>query len=91
MTRQALSGELSFDTVPELFRTSASWFSGQGELVIDLAAVTRTDSAGLALLVEWLRSARAAKRTLRYENIPPQVQTLISVNGLQDALLNQRP
>jgi phospholipid transport system transporter-binding protein len=84
--RQPVSGALTFDTVPALYKSSAGWFAGEGELIIDLAAVERTDSAGLALMIEWLRRARAANRPLRFVNAPAQVQTLIRVNGLSDAL-----
>ena len=86
----SISGALTFDTVPDLYRSSADWFkSGTGDLTLDLAQVSNTDSAGLALLVEWLRRARDIKRILRFTNVPAQVQTLIRINGLQDALLNQ--
>ena len=85
---QTVSGALTFDTVPVLYRTSDSWFAGDNEIVIDLAQVTRADSAGLALMVEWLRRAQAVGRRLRFANIPAQMQTLIRVNGLQDALLD---
>jgi phospholipid transport system transporter-binding protein len=85
---QAVTGALTFETVPDLYQNSSSWFEGAGELILDLAQVERTDSAGLALLIEWLRRAQAANRTLRFANIPAQVQTLIRINGLQDALLN---
>jgi phospholipid transport system transporter-binding protein len=84
----AVSGALTFDTVPALYQSSAAWFAGEGELTLDLAGVSRCDSAGLALLIEWLRRARHADRPLRFANLPAQVQTLIRVNGLQDALLN---
>lgn len=83
-----VAGALTFETVPGHYQNSASWFAGTGDLTIDLAQVERTDSAGLALLIEWLRRAQAANRTLRFANIPEQVQTLIRINGLQDALLN---
>jgi len=85
---QAVIGELTFETVPDLYQSSAVWFEGEGELIVDLAQVERTDSAGLALLIEWLRRAQVVKRTLRFTNIPELVQTLIRINGLQDALLN---
>ena len=85
---QTVAGALTFDTVPGLYQTSASWFEGAGELILDLAQVVRADSAGLALMIEWLRRAQAANRSLRFANIPVQVQTLIRINGLQDALLN---
>lgn len=81
-----VDGALTLETVPSLYRNSADWFTGAGELLIDLAQVDRADSAGLALLIEWLRRAEAEKRSLRFTNIPAPVQTLIRINGLQDAL-----
>ena len=87
-TTQSVTGALTFETVPGLYQSSSSWFAGTGDLTIDLAQVTRADSAGLALLIEWLRRAQSANRKLRFANIPAQVQTLIRINGLQDALLN---
>jgi len=84
--RHPVTGVLTFDTVPDWFRQSAGWFAGSGDLLIDLGGVTRADSAGLALMLEWLRRARAANRTLRFASVPDQVQTLIRINGLQDAL-----
>ena len=88
---QTVAGALTFETVPDLYQNSSSWFEGAGELILDLAQVERTDSAGLALLIEWLRRAQVENRTLRFANIPAQVQTLIRINGLQDALLNHNP
>lgn len=85
---QTVAGALTFETVPGLYQNSSSWFAGAGDLTIDLAQVERIDSAGLALLIEWLRHARVANRTLRFANIPVPVQTLIRINGLQDALPN---
>lgn len=82
----ALRGALTFDTVPGWFETVSGWFGGNGELTIDLAEVTRVDSAGLALLIECLRRARAANRPLRFTNAPQQLQTLAGINGLQATL-----
>jgi phospholipid transport system transporter-binding protein len=85
---RSVRGELTFDTVPGLYRESAAWFAGDGDLNISLREVTRADSAGLALLVEWLKQAQRGNRRIRFLDIPSQVQTLIGVNGLTDALPN---
>ena len=87
---QAVSGQLVFDTVPELYAASRGWFGGPGEVVLDLGAVTQADSAGLGLMIEWLRMARAAGRSIRFVNIPSQMQVLIRVNGLQNTLLGNK-
>jgi phospholipid transport system transporter-binding protein len=84
---QSVSGPLTFYSVPNIFSASGSWFAG-GALTIDLQQVTQADSAGLALLIEWLRQARQASVPLTFTNIPPQMQVLIRVNGLQDTLIN---
>lgn len=90
VSTHAVSGALTFETVPNLYKESAVWFEGTGDLTLDLAQVTNTDSAGLALLIEWLRRARDAKRSLRLANVPAQVQSLMRINNLQDAF-NQSP
>ena len=84
---QSVSGPLTFHSVPGIFSASGKWFAG-GALTIDLKQVTQADSAGLALLIEWLRQARQAGVSLTFSNIPPQMQGLIRVNGLQDTLIN---
>jgi len=88
LPEQPVSGPLTFDTVTELYRSSAPWFAGKPELVVDCSGVTRIDSAGLALMVEWLRQARDTKCALRFRNLPEQVLTLVRINGLQDVIRN---
>lgn len=83
----AITGLLTFQTVPGFLEQSAHWLAeGHEPLTVDLSAVERADSAGLALLLEWRRLARAAGRELRYVNPPEQVRHLVRVNGLSEAL-----
>ena len=73
----ALSGELSFTQVPALLpRARAEIEAGSGPVELDLAGVTRVDSAGLALLLELARAARASGRELRCKNAPEQLRRL---------------
>jgi phospholipid transport system transporter-binding protein len=54
-----VSGELGFGTVLGLLEQSRGLFAQAGESIeIELSAVERVDSAGLALLIEWMREAR---------------------------------
>ncbi len=78
-----VSGELTFATVPALLAANSGLFAGSGALTVDLAGVSRADSAGVALLIEWLRLARRAGRELRYVNMPQQTAQLIRVSGLE--------
>lgn len=75
----ALQGELSFATVPALLRRAA------GAAELDLAGVTRADSAGLSLLLELTR--RAGGKGLRLRNANDQVRGLARFFGV-DSLLD---
>ncbi len=50
-----LQGDLGFESVPALLQQAGISMRGKQHLRVDLKGVTRADSAGLALLVEWLR------------------------------------
>jgi phospholipid transport system transporter-binding protein len=85
--RSRVSGTLGFTTVTPLLAAGSVAIEQGHAAVIDLAAVTGSDSSGLALLIEWLSVARGAGRVLRYENIPPQLHQLARLSDV-DALLS---
>lgn len=74
-------------TVSALLRETEALFAEVGgEVVVDLGSVTRADSAGLALLIEWLRLARRQNLTITYRNLPAQLLQIAHVSELQDVL-----
>ncbi len=78
-----LEGELNQTTATELLQSMLSQFPPTGsEAIIDLQGVTRTDSAGLALLVEWLRQAEKQNITLRFDNLPVQLREIARISDL---------
>ena len=85
--RAAVSGLLDFDTVGALLPQGSDAIAAGHAGFIDLAGVTGSDSAGLALLLEWLSVARAAKQSLRYENMPAQLQQLARLSEVEELLL----
>ncbi len=84
------SGRLTFDSVTALMQRSDLLWQGQGALVVDLAGVDRSDSAGLALLVDWTRRARAAGREIQFIHVPAQLWAIAEVSGLEAVLPLQR-
>ena len=76
-----LSGDLTFATVPALARKQAA---PAGE--VDLGGVTRADSAGLALLLDWLAAARASGDGLTYSRLPSQLAAIARVSGIAEVL-----
>jgi phospholipid transport system transporter-binding protein len=85
--RSRVVGSLHFTTVSGLLSAGAEAIGRNEASVIDLAAVTASDSAGLALLIEWLSVAKGANRTLRYENIPSQLQQLARLSEVEELLV----
>jgi len=81
-----LSGELTFATVPALSRAGEQLFEAGDAVSVDLAGVGRSDSAGLALLVSWIRLARRHHKQLSFHSIPEQLQGLARVSGVDELL-----
>jgi phospholipid transport system transporter-binding protein len=82
-----VEGVLDAASVPELLRESAARFAGAGaELYVDLGSVTESDSAGLALLIEWLRLARGRKQKLHFDNVPQQLRALARISEVEDLI-----
>lgn len=52
------------------------------EVLVDLCDVTRMDSAGLALLVDWQGQARGRRTKLRFRNLPAGIAAIAEVYGL---------
>ncbi len=80
--RILISGELSFVTVYAVLESSKKLFPPQGPWNCDLSQVSNCDSAGVALLVEWLQLAQQKKIKIRFLQLPQQLQTIIAATGL---------
>ncbi len=79
----ALSGELSFASVSADLENADELIAGER---VDLSAVTKADSAGLALLIELTRRAKEAGKTLRFTGAVQQVRDLIGFFDLDGVL-----
>lgn len=80
--RLELSGTLDFDTVPRLVEEGAAYLTPDAQLVIDLGGVVHTNSAGLAMLVAWLRRARQQGAQLRFAHLPAQMRAAAELTGV---------
>jgi phospholipid transport system transporter-binding protein len=84
--RLLLSGELSMDTVPELLKQDYVQSESDGDIRVDLQGVERADSAGVALLIEWQRSASRQQRSISFQNIPSQMMAIARLSGVDELL-----
>lgn len=81
-----LLGELSFATVTAVRRFGLETFEAAAAIRLDLSGVTRSDSAGLALLIEWLRFGRQHDKPVSYLNMPPQMLAIARASSLDQIL-----
>lgn len=79
-----VTGELSFASVPALERAAMSGLlTNPGPWHIDLGQVQRADSAGLAVLIEWVRLASERGIDVGFRNMPEQMRAMAHVSGLE--------
>ncbi|MFF5173440.1 STAS domain-containing protein [Micromonospora sp. NPDC000089] len=84
LARLTLSGDLDFDTAPELIAAAAqARADGHHDLLIDLAAVGLCDSSGLSAFV--VISQSGAGR-VRLAGVNPHLQQLLDRTGLAELL-----
>ena len=84
----ALSGEMTFATVEKILDLSEEPFEQHTRLEVDLSGVTRSDSAGLALLLEWITWANHTVREIRFTDMPDRVVAIAKTTEV-DALLTR--
>lgn len=81
-----VSGDMRFSTVTGLLNESLTMFEGQQILEINLGAVARVDSAGLALLIEWMNRGVKNNTEVRFVSMPDQMKEIARMSGLETML-----
>lgn len=86
--RILLFGGIDFTNVMALEKRGSSWLREQApaECRLDLAGVSHCNSAIAALLLSWMRTAQAAGKRIAMENPPAELQGIMELAGLEDAL-----
>jgi len=86
--RVTVQGELSFATAREARQIGLLVLesSPAERIVIDCAGVTRTDSAGLAVLLDWLAWGRRRSRPVSLTNLPTALLAIARISEI-DGLL----
>lgn len=77
----SVEGDLTFATIDKQSLQSFKFLKGIDCICIDLAKVGTTDSAGLALMIEWIKQSRMIRAKLRFKNLPEQLMALTKLSG----------
>ena len=84
--RFALSGEMTFDTAEQILKASEEPFEDHTQLEVDLSGVTMSDSAGLALLLEWVTWANHSVREIRFTGMPEKILAIARTTEVEHLL-----
>lgn len=89
--RYSITGVVDFSTVPSLMSKVVAIYkigkqSSFMELDIDLSQVTACNSAGLALILEMAKDARANNITLQLEKIPESLLSIARAYGIESEI-----
>ena len=55
-------------------------------VTIDCAGVGDADSAGLAVLIDWLATATKQGRTIQFANLPPDILAVAKISAVESIL-----
>ena len=84
--RFALSGEITFETAERVLLASEEPFEQHTRIEVDLAGVTKADSAGLALLLEWITWANHTVREIRFLSMPERILAIARTTEVEQLL-----
>ena len=82
----ALSGEMTFETAERILLASEEPFEQHTRIEVDLSGVTRADSAGLALLLEWITWANHTVREIRFLSMPERILAIARTTEVEQLL-----
>src|SRR5690554_5156324 len=81
-----LSGILTRNTVPALWKQKQEWLQGTEAVVLNLEQVEKIDSSGVAMLIEAKRELLAQQRELVIVEANQQLRAMVNVSGVETLL-----
>jgi phospholipid transport system transporter-binding protein len=84
--RFAVNGNMDFGSAAELLAQGKRDFPARGRIDLDLSGVTRANSAGLALLLEWMDTLQANGAELRLRNLPGALADIARMSNVYQLL-----
>jgi phospholipid transport system transporter-binding protein len=83
-----LIGEMSFETVAQILKSSEQSFAQHAETQVNLSQVGKADSAGLALLLEWKAQARNRNAVIRFVAVPDSLLAIAKTTEVSDLIVD---
>jgi phospholipid transport system transporter-binding protein len=80
-----IDSDLTFATIDKESVKSFAFLQTAKEITIDFERVACTDSAGLALMIEWIKHCRQNNTELHFKNIPDQLRKIARLSGFDQS------
>ena len=80
--RYSVEGDMIFSTMDKKTLNSFVFLTTGKQITLDFGKVSNADSAGLALMLEWIKQARTKRVQLRFINIPEKILNLAKLSNL---------
>jgi phospholipid transport system transporter-binding protein len=81
-----VKGKMTFRTAGQILADSELMFEDHTRIEVDLTGVTHTDSAGLALLLEWITWANHTVREIRFVGTPAKIDAIAKTTEVDHLL-----
>lgn len=85
--RFCLTGELDCYNVMSVYEKSLTLINNSTELEFDFSSLKSSDSAGIVLIMEWIKYAKKHNKPLRFYSLSNHLISIAKAAGL-DQLIN---
>lgn len=81
--RIEIVGEIDFSNVMYLYQQSLAAISEQNKIVFDFSKMISSNSAGLVLLLEWIKLAKDANKSLQVLHLPKSLTMMAKAANVE--------
>jgi phospholipid transport system transporter-binding protein len=84
-----VSGDLNFANVMSIYQKSLSQVNQCSELIFDFSQLTSSNSAGLALIIEWIKLSKQISKPIHFNHLPDDIMSIAKAAGV-DGMFNEK-
>jgi phospholipid transport system transporter-binding protein len=78
-----VAGDINFDNVFLLYQESLPYLQQAERYHVDFAGVTSSNSAGIALIIEWVKFASLNHRTISFGGVSAGLRAIAKVGDVE--------
>ncbi len=81
-----VTGDLHFSNVMSLYEKSLPQLRLCSELSFDFSQLTSSDSAGLALIIEWIKFSKKNRKTIQFIHLSNAIVSIAKAAGINNLI-----